>query len=231
VNLAEFVDLVAPVGDEIVLDVATGTGNAALALAPLVEWVVGLDLTPAMLDEAASAAVERGVRNVTWVVGDAARLPFLDGAFDLYVVRSAPHHFPDLGAALREAARVLKLGGKAVFVDCSPPLVVRDLLHEVEVGRDKTHVRSYTLDEWDTALAEAGFEVVTARRAERDWCVSEWMKTGDVDPSHASALEGMIESAEGEARDALQPTRRAGELWHRYWHAEIVAYRIANDDG
>ena len=222
-HLRELIELARPHESDVVLDVATGTGNAALALAPHASWVIGLDLTPEMLGRAAAEAAAREVRNVTWVVGDACALPFLAESFDLYVVRAAPHHFADLGQALREAARVVKPGGRAAFIDCSPPPAVRDLLHEVELGRDPSHVRSSTLDEWTGALEAAGFAIDEASRRELPWRFANWMGTMDVPEERARALEHVIESSTGDARELLQPERRDGELWHHYWHALIRA--------
>src|SRR5579863_1287991 len=70
-GLEEVVDLAEPRPDELALDVATGTGNAAFALASVCRRVVGLDLTPEMLLEARRVAAERGIDNVDWVLGDA----------------------------------------------------------------------------------------------------------------------------------------------------------------
>jgi ubiquinone/menaquinone biosynthesis C-methylase UbiE len=227
-HLEELVELAQPRPDDIVLDVATGTGNAALALAPHVAWVIGLDLTREMLERAAAEAADRDVRNVTWVVGDACALPFLAGSFDLYVVRAAPHHFDDLDHALAEAARVLRPGGHAAFIDCSPPAAARELLHEIERRRDPSHLRSYTLEEWTAGLDAAGLVIEEATRRELPWRFANWMGTMDIPEEQARALERMIEESEGEAREHLKPERRDGELWHRYWHALIRATKPAN---
>jgi ubiquinone/menaquinone biosynthesis C-methylase UbiE len=226
-HLEELIELARPRPDDIVLDVATGTGNAALALAPHVAWVIGLDLTPEMLELATAEAQSRDIRNVTWIVGDAGALPFLAESFDLYVVRAAPHHFADLGRPLAEAARVLRPGGRAAFIDCSPPPAARELLHEIEHRRDPTHVRSYTLDEWTAGLEQAGLVVEEVTRRELPWRFANWMGTMDIPEEQALALERMIEEASGEAREHLQPERRDGELWHRYWHALIRALKPA----
>src|SRR5712691_11411292 len=99
-RLQEVIDLVRPLRGDLALDVATGTGNTAFALAPLVRRVVGLDLTRDMLDQAGRVANTKGVENVDWVIGDACVLPFPDETFDIYVVRAAPHHFTDIDAFL-----------------------------------------------------------------------------------------------------------------------------------
>lgn len=222
-RLREVLDLAQPKPTDLALDVATGTGNTALALAPFVRRVVGLDLTREMLAHARRLTEERSVANAEWVLGDASRLPFADDSFDLYTVRAAPHHFTDFDGFLREALRVLKRGGGAAFVDCAPPPAARDVMHEVEVRRDPSHVRSLTVAEWTERLAEAGFVVEVATSRELDWDFEDWMGNMAVAPALSADLARVIESAEGEARGELHPERRDGRLWHAYWHCLIRA--------
>jgi ubiquinone/menaquinone biosynthesis C-methylase UbiE len=99
-RLQEVLDLARPKPGDLALDVATGTGNTAFALAPHVRRVIALDLTREMLLEGRRLAAERGIDNVDWVIGDAIRLPFQDETFDVYTVRAAPHHFADVDAFL-----------------------------------------------------------------------------------------------------------------------------------
>ena len=224
-RLQEVVDLARPRPGDLVLDVATGTGNTAFALAPYVRRVIGLDLTREMLDEARKIAAEREIANVDWVIGDAAHLPFQDETFDIYVVRAAPHHFPDVDQCLAEAYRVLKPDRDAAFIDCAPPAPARDVLHQVETRRDPSHILSLTVDEWVARLERAGFEVEMATARELDWNFDEWMGNMAVGPELSMELAKVIESAEGEARAQLHPERRGGKLWHAYWHALIRAHK------
>lgn len=227
-RLQEVLDLAQPQRGDLVLDVATGTGNTAFALAPYVRRVIGLDLTREMLDEARRIADERMVKNTDWVIGDAARLPFQDGTFDLYVVRAAPHHFPDVDAFLAEAFRVLKPERDAAFVDCAPPVPARDVLHEVELRRDPSHVMSLTVDEWVGKLERAGFEVESAQARELDWDFEEWMRNQAIGPELSAKLAGLIDAAEGKAREQLHPAWRSGTLWHAYWHCLVRAHKPGN---
>jgi ubiquinone/menaquinone biosynthesis C-methylase UbiE len=224
-RLREVVELANPQLSDLVLDVATGTGNTALALASHVRRVVGLDLTREMLDEARRIAAERSVKNVSWVIGDASRLPFADETFDLYVVRAAPHHFTDFDGFLDEALRVLRPGRDAVFVDCAPPTPAREVLHEVEIRRDPSHVMSLTVEEWTERLEATGFEIEVAQARELEWNYEDWMKNQDVAAPLAAELATVIESSQGEARLQLHPERRDGKLWHAYWHCLIRAQR------
>jgi ubiquinone/menaquinone biosynthesis C-methylase UbiE len=224
-RLREVLELADPKRGDLVIDVATGTGNTAFALSPYVRRVVGVDLTREMLLEARRIAAVRDIANVDWVIGDACRLPFADETFDLYVVRAAPHHFVNFDGFLDEAFRVLRRGRDAVFVDCAPPLPARDVLHEVEVRRDPSHVLSLTTDEWTEKLEAFGFEVEVARARELDWNYEEWMGNQAVPAPLAAELATVIESAQGEARRQLHPERREGKLWHAYWHCLIRAAR------
>jgi ubiquinone/menaquinone biosynthesis C-methylase UbiE len=224
-RLREVLELALPQAADLALDVATGTGNTALALAPHVHRVVGLDLTPEMLDEARRVTAERGVENAEWVLGDACRLPFADETFDLFTVRAAPHHFIDVDSFMVETFRVLKPGRRAAFIDCAPPAAARDVMHEVEVRRDPSHVRSLTVEEWTQRLEHVGFKIELASARELDWDYEDWMRNMAVAPPLVAELAKLIESAQGEAQNQLHPVRRDGKLWHAYWHCLIRARR------
>ena len=225
VRLQEVLELAGPRPGDLALDVATGTGNTAFALAPHVRRVVGLDVTREMLTEGRRVAAERGIANVDWVLGDALRLPFADETFDVYTVRAAPHHFADVDQFLREAFRVLKRGRDAALVDCAPPPPAREVLHEVEVRRDPSHVLSLTVDEWVAKLERAGFEVEKAEARELDWSYDDWMANMAVPAGLSAELATIIETSTGQAREQLHPERRDGKLFHAYWHALIRAHK------
>src|SRR5213080_147361 len=131
---------VAPNGDERALDVGTGAGTLALALAPLVREVVGVDIVPELLERARAGAPD----NVTFVEGDVTKLPFDSGTFDLSCSRRTLHHIARPERAVAELARVTAPGGR-VFVDdqIAPvdPLVALDL-DRFERARDPSHTRT-----------------------------------------------------------------------------------------
>lgn len=136
-QLAEFV---APSGDERALDVGTGAGTLALALAPLVREVVAVDLVPELLEAARASAPA----NVSFVEGDAAQLPFDYAAFDLACSRRTIHHIARPELAVAELARVTRPGGR-VFVDDQiasvDPLAALEL-DRFERARDPSHART-----------------------------------------------------------------------------------------
>ena len=93
-------------GDERVLDAGTGAGTLALALAPLVGEVVGIDLVPELLE----AARRDAPANATFVEGDVTALPFESFSFDLACSRRTFHHVNRPELALAELARVDETG-------------------------------------------------------------------------------------------------------------------------
>ncbi|MEA2598291.1 MAG: demethylmenaquinone methyltransferase / 2-methoxy-6-polyprenyl,4-benzoquinol methylase [Thermomicrobiales bacterium] len=102
-----------------VLDLATGTGDLALALnAAGAKRVVGLDAAAPMVR--AAAVKTRGQRDVALVVGDALSLPFADGQFAACTVSFGLRNMADYEAALREMSRVLGPGGRLVCLELTP---------------------------------------------------------------------------------------------------------------
>ena len=105
-----------------VLDVATGTGDLALALrAAGAAEVTGLDFSAPMLAEAMrKEAAAAGNRRITWVEGDAMSLPFPDASFDAVTVAFGLRNMPSYPAALHEMARVLRPAGTLVCLETTP---------------------------------------------------------------------------------------------------------------
>ena len=143
-DLDRLLELAAPQPTDLALDVSTGGGHTALALAPHVGRVVASDLTPAMLAAARRFLTEQGITNVDYVIADAERLPFLDASFDLVTVRIAPHHYADVHAACRELARVLRPSGHLVLIDNVAPEdpELDAFMNDIERRRDPSHVRN-----------------------------------------------------------------------------------------
>ena len=184
-------------GAERVLDVATGAGHVAALFAPLAREVVATDLTAAMLAQAKALMEAAGRANVRLQIADAQALHLPDASFDVVTCRIAPHHFTDVDAATREVARVLRPGGRYVMEDSLAPddLACAAFLHEAEVARDPTHVRSLTLEEWCAVIRRAGLrmEALQVERKRRHF--GAWLERGGVAGAAATRIEGLFVEA------------------------------------
>ena len=106
-----------------VLDLASGTGEPALAIARLVQptgMVTALDLSKAMLDTARERAEKLGITNMDFRVGPMDVLDFEDHTFDVVTCRFGLMFADDAGAAMKEARRVLVPGGRIAVIVHGP---------------------------------------------------------------------------------------------------------------
>jgi SAM-dependent methyltransferase len=104
---------------EDVIDVACGTGNAALRAAARGARVTGLDIVPDLLEQGRGLAAEEGVE-VNWIEGDAQELPFEDGSFDVVLSTFGCMFAPDHRATAAGIARVLRPGGRIGICSWTP---------------------------------------------------------------------------------------------------------------
>ncbi len=179
--------------DARVLDLGCGGGHVSYRAAPFVREVVACDLTAGMLTEVTRTAEARGLRNISVQQAPAENLPFEDGAFDIVLCRFTTHHWHDAEAGLREARRVLKPEGFAIFVDIvSPQHPLLDThLQALELLRDASHVRNYTVAQWFAMLARARFVTtgVTMRKLRMEFEI--WTARTRTPEPYVAALRGL----------------------------------------
>lgn len=142
--------------DDTVLDVACGPGLLTCAFAHVTHHATGIDITPAMLDQARNAQKQQGLTNVTWELGDVLSLPWPDRHFSIVATRFSFHHLQDPRAALKEMQRVTKTGGRIVVADMAPSPDKADRLNQMERLRDPSHVRAMPVEELSGLFAAAG---------------------------------------------------------------------------
>ena len=102
------------------LDIGCGTGALLELVAPRVGAAVGVDASRDMLALARTRLAERGLSHVSVRQADMYRLPLADSFFDVATLQMVLHYAEDPAAALAEAARTLKPGGRLVIVDLAP---------------------------------------------------------------------------------------------------------------
>jgi ubiquinone/menaquinone biosynthesis C-methylase UbiE len=193
-SLARLVEVVAPQREWLVLDVATGAGHTAHALAPHVRRVVATDLTLPMLPQARQLAEEKELSNVVTAAADAEGLPFAGASFDLVTCRIAPHHFPHVERFLAEAARVLRPAGRLALVDNFVPGSPRRgkkarlqraagrYINAFDRLRDPSHVRCLSVQEWREALYATGFTIEHEETTRKAIDFHDWVERMKVPP-------------------------------------------------
>lgn len=158
-SLAKLLALARPRPGDRCLDVGTGAGHTAAALADRGAEVLGVDPAEGMLAAARARYGGRPGLRFARAFGHATGLP--DASLDVVTARHTLHHHRDLAATLAEVVRVLRPGGRLVLVDeITPDARVDAWLDGIERARDATHVRAYALSEWRAALAAAGLRWV-----------------------------------------------------------------------
>jgi ubiquinone/menaquinone biosynthesis C-methylase UbiE len=211
-DLARLVELLSPRPEWLVLDVASGAGHTAVAVAQRVHHVMAVDLAPEMAREAAELAARKGIANLTARVMDVEALEFEDARFDAVTSRIAPHHFHNIAKALSEMARVTRPGGRLVLEDnCSPADPDLDSwLDRLERLRDPTHVRSYNEAEWTRMLDAAGFAIEGLEFYRRTEAVADWLDRAGMGAERQRAVE-YLRSAPDSAREYFEIVLEGGD--------------------
>lgn len=203
--------------DDLVLDVAAGTGHAARQLAPDVRAVVAVDATEEMLRRGREAARAEGHRNIVFVRADATALPFLDAGFDIVVCRFAVHHFERPEEQVGEMRRCLRPGGRLLVADlvADADPAVAAVQNELERLRDPSHVRMLAAEELRALVAGGGWrgapglELRTVRRE-----LSPWLEQAGAAPEAGAEIRRQLGAElEGGRVTGFAPELVDDELW------------------
>jgi ubiquinone/menaquinone biosynthesis C-methylase UbiE len=209
------------------LDVGTGVGFTAFALASDAGRVVGADLTPQMLGQGQHLARERGLEaKLEWTVAAAESLPFPDHAFSLTTCRYASHHFHDLLRALHEMTRVTQPDGRVVLCDVVAPEApgIVERMNEMEQIRDPTHVWDYPLSQWrERLLPAAGLKVQKVVPGKSPQLFSEWVQRAGTPRKATQQLTEMFTTASTEVRGTFQVRCEGAEIFFSWDNATILA--------
>jgi ubiquinone/menaquinone biosynthesis C-methylase UbiE len=205
-----------------VLDVACGPGIVACAMAQQGARVHGVDLTPAMIEQARERQRDRRIEYVDWQVADARQLPFADRTFDIVVTRYSFHHMPDPAAVLREMRRVCRPGGRVVVIDATPSAATQAAYDRMELLRDPSHATALTLDQ----LRNIGREVELSEQYADGYRLEALISTLS-DQDDMPALTQLLETdiASGEDRTGVSAWRASDGI-RIYFPISIVVWSV-----
>lgn len=206
--------------EDVVLDVAAGTGHVARALAPRVRVVVAVDSTAAMLEKGRVEARRAGLRSVVFMQGDAAALPFLDGSFDVVVSRFAVHHFQDPEVQVAEMRRCLRPGGRLAIADLvadpDPDIALEQ--NRLERLRDPSHARMLSMEELARLVRGKDVEFRDVERSLEPWL----MQSQTPERAADEIRKALATELQGGSATGFRPREVEGEPRFLHTMASII---------
>lgn len=201
--------------DFVVLDVAAGTGHLGRAIAPRVQRVIAVDMTPEMLRQGIGEAARAGINNIVFEQGRAEKLPYPNDSFDMVVTRLSLHHFTDPHPAIREMMRVCRPGKQMGIMDMVSPddTTLAARYNRLERLRDPSHTRCLTIAELQMALKDAGLTKIEMASRNIEVNLNSWMDLTGADAEVRRIIqEELTGELEGKQITGMRPFRRDGQL-------------------
>ena len=171
-------------------------------------------------------AKKRGLKNITVEHADAEALPYETGSFDLVTCRIAPHHFGDVPLFVREAARVLRVGGILAVVDnVVPPGSVGAYINGFEKLRDPSHGRCLSLEEWLDAFTGAGLTLLHHETLGKRMSFDYWAKRHD--PIMQRYLHALLTQSSADVAAFFQPQVTDDDTTFRLCEGIMIGHKEA----
>jgi len=210
--LERILRLAEPKPSDISLDVACGPGVLVCALAKQVREARGIDLTPAMLEQARRTQQAEGVKNVAWDQGDVSAMPYADVTFDIVTCRFAVHHFPDSLPVLREMRRVCRPGGRIVIADSAPAAAKADAFNAMEKLRDPSHTRALPVEKMTELFRRSGLPEPRVERTRLGLDLDEFLARSYPQEGDEARIRAMFERALTDDAMDLEPRREGTKI-------------------
>ena len=218
-NVAAALDLK---DDYVVLDVASGTGLLSEAIAPHVDRVIAVDITPAMMQQAQN----RGIENNQFTLGAAERLPYAPDTFDRVVTRYSLHHMVDPQVIVYEMYRVCRLGGQLMVMDLAAPedSAVAEVYNHLERVRDPSHTMALSLSSLEALFKGAGFNQINhsvGQLPERD--LEGWFDLAQTPEDQRQIVRDSLQTeVDGGSNTGFNAGIRDGSLTFRHTLATVI---------
>lgn len=210
-----------------VLDVACGPGLVACAFAAKAAHVTGLDITPAMIEKARQLQKEKGLKNMTWEIGDALPLPYPDQSFSMVITRYSFHHFVDPFSVFKQMHRVCRKGGVIMVVDVALPLEKRAFYDQAEKLRDPSHTSACTPEELRKMAEDLGLKKVTMRWYKLQMELERQIKASFPNPGDDERLRELLRGDIGKDRLGMGAHLQGAEIHFAYPTLILVGKKTA----
>jgi SAM-dependent methyltransferase len=209
-----------------VLDVACGPGLVACAFAAVARQVTGIDLTPAMIEQAKNLQAQKGLTNMNWQVGDVLPLPYADGSFSLVITRYSFHHFLDPQAVLREMVRVCAPPGTIMVVDVVLPAEKVAAYNRMEKLRDNSHTSALTLTRFLDMAAACGLVDVTTHFYRLEMELEAQLKASFPGPGDDDKIREIFREDIGKDRLGVGAHLQGEEIHFAYPNLVLVGKKV-----
>jgi SAM-dependent methyltransferase len=202
--------------DDTVLDVACGPGLLVCAFAKVVRHSTGIDLTPAMLEQARELQRQQGLQNVVWQQGDVLPLPYADAAFSIVCARFAFHHFLDPLAVLKEMKRVCRADGKIIVADSAPAQQKAGAFNAMERLRDPSHVRAMPVEELREMFRSVGLSDARIATYRLEGELEDLLRRSFPNEGDADRIREMFERSLSDDGLDMATRRKDGRLYYGF---------------
>lgn len=206
-----------------VLDVGCGPGLLACAFACVVRHATGIDLTPAMLEQARKAAQEQQLTNVSWQQGDVTQLPYPDAHFSIVSSRFVFHHLEQPLIVLKEMVRVCKPEGRIVVADMAPAPEKADALNAEERLRDPSHVRALPEQELRELFACANLHEPTIKHYRVECDLDDLLSRSFPNPGDEPKIRKMFADSVPDDTMDLKTRVQDGKIYYSFPVAVLMA--------
>jgi SAM-dependent methyltransferase len=205
------------------------SGIAVCAFAEITRHATGVDLVPAMIEQAQSLQRERGLKNVSWKVADVYVLPYADTSFSIVTSRYAFHHLENPRGVLSEMKRVCKPRGKVALVDvmASEDPKQAECFNQMEKLRDPSHVRALSLSEMEGLFHDVGLPAPKIKYYKMELELESVLQRSFPEKGNTDKVRALIRQTVGNDEMGINARLEEGRIKYSYPIAVLVSQKGA----
>jgi SAM-dependent methyltransferase len=218
--------LVYPDENDMVLDVASGTGSLTVEFAKICKLVTGIDITPAMVEQAKHLQKINMLDNIRWDLGDISHpLPYETDSFSIVITKFSFHHLLNPLSVLIEMNRVCTIGGKIIVVDPTPSPEKAKMYNLLERLRDPSHVKALTIAEFEDLFREAGIPILKRGFYRMRIGLEDQLQTSFPDPTNVDKIRQLLVEDTKNDTLGLESHLEGNEIYFSYPNSIFVGQK------
>lgn len=217
---------VRPHENDVVLDVASGTGSLTVEFAKICKQVTGIDITPAMIEQAKHLQKINMLDNIRWDIGDISNpLPYETDSFSIVITKFSFHHLLNPLSVLIEMNRVCTIGGMIIVVDPTPAPEKAEMYNQLEQLRDPSHVKALTIAEFEDLFQEAGIPILKRGFYRMRIGLEDQLQTSFPDPANVDKIRQLLVEDTRNDTLGLESHLEGDEIYFSYPNSIFVGQK------